>query len=518
MAENTTESIQMIAVRERSEGGFTIIEAMVAVTVLAAALVLSIQPVMSTLGIINQSRLVSTAENLAQAEIEQIRAIGYDDVGLPGVTPAGVLTPSREVVIEGSVYTIDLVITYAGSITGVDVVDGGGDGVPGAWDSGVDYKYVQVTVTPDDRAFDPVVMETIVAPPNVGAHEGIANVRVTVAPYEPFGTRTSEPLPTVRIHAPSLGTYRSIERVETVAFPGVKSGSYEIQLDVPGPWIIHPDDILESRNVVDAASATTTDVLLRIFLPGSVTFVVTDSETGASVTTSSIGLLRLGTEDETLLGRGETTVTGLVPDSYDIVVSAIGYHTKVLGSVSLPSAYPTTTDTVNIELDPNPNTFATVDIYVEDTTGRRISGAVVETDDPVTGHQGFTTDAYGHVQASLPEGFTSYVVAHSTNGYESANTSIDAAATTSVTITLNQPSPAGDLVVTGVSDGTVVYRPRSGTVWTEVQPNIDGEVVLALAAGKYDVGKLCSDGSIVGNMEISLRAGRTVTHRIESSC
>jgi type II secretory pathway pseudopilin PulG len=508
----------MIAVRERSESGFTIIEAMVAVTVLAAALVLSIQPVMSTLGIINQSRVVSTAENLAQAEIEQIRAIGYDDVGLPDATPGGVLTPSREVTIEGSVYTIDLAITYAGSVTGLNVVEGGGDGVPGAWDSGVDYKYVQVTVTPHDRAFDPVVMETIVAPPNIGAHEAIANVRVTIAPYEPFGTPTSEPLPTIRIAATGLGTYRSIERVESVVFAGVKVGTYDIALDVPGDWVIHPDDVLEGETVVVASPATTTDALVRVFLPATLTFVVTDAETGLSVTPSSITLTRVSVDEDRLLGPGETVATDLPPDTYNIAVSAVGYHTATFSSLQIPSNYPIRTDTLNVALEPTNNTFADVDIYVVDNNGLPIAGAVVETDDPVNGELGFITDAAGHTTASLPEGFPTYIIAHTDTGHESADTTIDAATTTSVTLTLLPPTPSGDLIVTGATDGTIVYRPYKSKTWIEVQPNADGEVSLALAYGKYEVAKLCSDGDVIGKKKVRVRTGRTTTQNIKYKC
>lgn len=80
-------------------------------------------------------RVVSVAENLAQAEIESIRALKYEDVGLPGRTPSGVLTEVRTVNVEGRAYLIEMDVEYAGSLTGLDVVPQGvtasrGPGMP----------------------------------------------------------------------------------------------------------------------------------------------------------------------------------------------------------------------------------------------------------------------------------------------------------------------------------------------------------------------------------------------------
>ena len=102
--------------------------------------------------------------------------------------------------VEGRTYDIVTAVSYAGSVTGLNVVPQGGDGVEGTWDPGVDYKVVKVTVTGSGREMDPVIMESIVSPPRVGAHEGIANARITVVPYEPFAPSTLT-LPTVKITA-----------------------------------------------------------------------------------------------------------------------------------------------------------------------------------------------------------------------------------------------------------------------------------------------------------------------------
>src|SRR4030067_82701 len=115
---------------------------MVALTILAVAIALTIQPVVASLQRIGDARVISVAENLAQAEIESLRALPYEEIGLPGRTPGGVLTAHHVVTVEGRSYDVALDVRYAGSVTGLDVIPQGGDGVQGSWDPGVDYKVV----------------------------------------------------------------------------------------------------------------------------------------------------------------------------------------------------------------------------------------------------------------------------------------------------------------------------------------------------------------------------------------
>ncbi|MEE9206450.1 MAG: prepilin-type N-terminal cleavage/methylation domain-containing protein, partial [Acidimicrobiia bacterium] len=206
--------------RPRLDDGFTIIEALVAVTILAIGIVLSIRPVMTALQAVSDSRVISVSENLAQAEIEVIHSLNYDQIGLPGRTPEGSLVENREINVAGRRYVLDLDIQYAGSITGLSVIPQGGDGVEGSFDYGVDYKVVKVTVTADGRESDPIVMETIIAPSRVGQHEGIANAKVHLAAHEPFAVSNFD-LPKLKIHAPPAAEIRSGVSADEQSWPAI---------------------------------------------------------------------------------------------------------------------------------------------------------------------------------------------------------------------------------------------------------------------------------------------------------
>ena len=77
----------------RDESGFSLPEGIMALTVLAIGIVMTIAPVLSGLDTLAEAKVNQVAANLGQAEIERIRSLDYADVGFPGSSPAGVLTP-----------------------------------------------------------------------------------------------------------------------------------------------------------------------------------------------------------------------------------------------------------------------------------------------------------------------------------------------------------------------------------------------------------------------------------------
>ncbi|MGD2052153.1 MAG: type II secretion system protein, partial [Acidimicrobiia bacterium] len=181
------------------EDGFTVIESIVAAGIMLIAIVISIVPVTFALRTIVRAQHTTVAENLAQARIEEVRSLQYTDIGHPDSAPTGILERTVDRDVEGRTYTVQTSVEYVGSATGLDVIPQGGDGVEGSYDVGVNYKYVQVRVSSPDDGVQPVQMDTIIAPPSMGALDNVAIVTVNVDRYEPYDPYDPFVYPTPRI-------------------------------------------------------------------------------------------------------------------------------------------------------------------------------------------------------------------------------------------------------------------------------------------------------------------------------
>ena len=69
---------------QRAEGGFSIIESMMAATILLIAIVLTVTPLAVSMRAIDRAKDTTIAENIAQARIEEVRSLRYNDVGNVG--------------------------------------------------------------------------------------------------------------------------------------------------------------------------------------------------------------------------------------------------------------------------------------------------------------------------------------------------------------------------------------------------------------------------------------------------
>jgi type II secretory pathway pseudopilin PulG len=437
------------------EGGFGVVESMVAVTVLAIALILSIQPLMASLSRLDGSQDLSVAEKLAQSEIESIRALGYDDVGLPGLTPSGVLQPSRSVQVGGRDYTVETEVRYAGSLTGLNVVTGGGDGVPGAWDPGVNYKVVTVTVTPVAPGSESVVMDAIVAPARIGALDGVASVRVTLARHEPFAASDLQ-WPSLKLQKSPLPDIRSGSHDEVQVFPAITVGTWTVQTDDASGWVIHPDDVLANRNRVEARIGAVGDAAFRVYRPATLMLSVENATTHQAVTNFTLSLLHVPSGTRTNYAAGVGTVANLVPDAYQVTVTASGYQTFTSASLNVPANYPDPAHRMTVSLVPlaPPGSGTTlpapyqVTFTVVDNTGRVVNGATVSVLLPSGSTVTGTTDANGRSVLNLTSGNCT-ATATTPWGHGEASATFNPATRNQVALWLTRPSGMGTGVLSG---------------------------------------------------------------------
>jgi len=539
-----------LQVRPRDDGGFTIVEALVAVTILAIAIVLSVQPVMTALRGVSDARVITASENLAQAEIEMIRSLDYEQVGLPGRTPSGGLTESRDITVEGRRYVLDVDVQYAGSVTGLDVIPQGGDGVEGTWDPGVDYKIATVTVTADGRESDPVVMETIVAPTQVGQHEGIANARVLLDAHEPFAV-SGEALPELQVQdSPTAPIESGMSATEQI-WPAIPPGEYTVTVHDANGWIIHPDDVVVGLDVLTVVAGATVETTLRVYRPATIEMEVFDIETSDPIPDASLTLTLLTDDSSTAFLPGEYTIGNIMPDTYDVKITAPGYEDWTLGSVNVPGAYPDPVHEITAYMTPFESSTTTtsssssststtsggsstttssttttttttlgrvpVEFVVVDNTGMVLAGADVDVTHSSDGPFSGVTNAFGKIVFNLLDG-EDYTAVGSTDWGHSPDTDPVSVGGWIDALELGRPGGYGYMRLEGGADAEFGYK-APGADWVLMPSNHEGKASFVSVEGWHRVGKRClANGEVYGVKWVYVNANENRSTSVSGWC
>ncbi|VAW03210.1 hypothetical protein MNBD_ACTINO02-3084 [hydrothermal vent metagenome] len=385
---------------KRAEGGFTIVESMMAAGILLIAIVLTITPLAISMRTIDRAKDTTVAENIAQARIEEVRSLAYDDVGNVGFAPDGILARSETRNVSGRDYTVETTVAYVGSLTGLNVVAQGGDGVEGTYDLGVNYKSIVVTVSPVVGTAKPVTMETIVSPPTIGALENVAVVQIDLDLYEPYGPY-GDPAPLVQITGPN--TYVSATAALTQYFAGVDLGTYTIQTFGSTDWLVDPVSISSGATSVDAIGGWNAKRTVRLYQPTSLTMTVTDKDTGLPITNAVLTVLNVSSGWSYTGSPGEYGFSDLVPDLYRVTAATSGYATSFV-DLDVPGLGGGTSASGTIELEAQ--SFTGVDyVFTVNYVGWNsyvINGAKVEVVHPTLGSWIGYTDEYGKVTLNIP--------------------------------------------------------------------------------------------------------------------
>ncbi len=270
--------------RFSDDRGFSIIESMMSLFVLALVITMVAVTVSSSLNHLRTTRVQAMASNLAQARVEDVRVLSYAEVGTVSGSPVGILPASETITVGGVDFAVAYVVAYEGSATGNDVIPGGGDGVPTGYNTGIDYKRVEITVTDAKGAMrNPIVMETIVAPPNAAAHDGLANIQLNLIP-------TSVPATTPALPGVCLMKYASVVRLGTpdaggiTFFPAVDPNGSTVGVDYEysgrigslcsteqGDWFVLQAAITSGDDAVHVNSGQTGTINLPISLKQELT-------------------------------------------------------------------------------------------------------------------------------------------------------------------------------------------------------------------------------------------------------
>jgi prepilin-type N-terminal cleavage/methylation domain-containing protein len=509
------------------DDGFTLVEALAALTVLSIAIVLTITPVLAGLNVLSDAKLATIASNLAQGRVEELRSLEYEEIGFPLGVPEGILQASETVTAQKIDFIVTTDVKYFGSINGLGekVVPQGGDGVEGLPDMGINYKEVTVTVSHHAGAVTPVVMQTIVAPPNIAAHEGKSNIIVELIKEEPatkppsavgypqvFLVRDTSPF------IPFGGTLAATQTFAGVPASGTGATDYYYyarlgatltSYEAANGWRIHPTDIDIETDRVHMGPTETATVPLRIYRPAEIVVELFDDSTLLPILVAGeLTVVYEGTPYTFNTSDPEWTGTAfhitelggapVVPGSYDMTATALGYSLETRTDVVVPEDYPT--DVVHeeafyLEL----STDAFLDVQVVDDSGTPISGASVTIDPESEAPFTLITDSSGWVSYSWAyDDFDVVIDVTSPHGHDPGSDFISDIEGVNVRV-ISLTAPANTGVITFHEDQPwrvqyFRYRPDGGAPddWTDVYPNASGEATVTVDAGAWDVQKVCT--------------------------
>lgn len=501
------------------EAGFTIVEAVVAAGILIIAVVLTVTPLVISMRALDRSKDVTISESLAQARIEQVRALQFDDIGHPGGAPSGILNPVETQAIEGASYQIETTVEFVGSLSGLNIIPQGGDGVEGAFDVGVNYKYIHVTVTRLDGSSPPVVMETFVAPPTVGGLENVAVVQVMVDRHEPYDP-SLDLTPAVRITGPQI--YTSPDPNPTQYFADVDPGGYTIGLVPSSGWTIHPESIDSGATSVTAVEGTNVQRTVRVYQPVSLDVDVIDDATGLPISTATLTATNQAYGPPISNGSGDYSFNGLIPDRYTVDAVAVGYSSASI-EVDVPGFGGGTSATATIRMVPQAFVGVDFDFYVDYSgwSSYYTAGALVTVTHATEGTFVGTTDETGHVIIELPastSGFT--VVASTLWGHgPAADTFATGPVAGALSLSLDKPGGTDRFALRNGADGPdgfFEYRVGAGS-WVRLPANDLGRATFIVPEDHGEVVELrtyCSAADYPGSPEAT--ATTTLDNRNKS--
>ena len=502
----------------RTDDGMTLIETVMAISVLAIALTLTIGPTLSSFGVLRDAKVIDVGQSMAQGRLEEIRQFNFDDIGVVGGTPNGIIPATEVRTVQGIAYNIATDIQWVGSNgtdSGYDISGIGADGVTGQQDFGRNYKWIQISVQPVDLSIDPMVFSTAITPDYVSSGvDGVGTVVVQLRKHEPVGSPSAASdwpsLYLVPIAGGALTPTSGIatsEQTFSNLTPNLGGGPYRLRLgstlaDVGGGgWRIHPSDLASFADQVAASAGRAVTVNLTIYKDVDLRVEVSGAPTvGGIAAPLERASLILGydgryvvVDDDDQAAPGVWNISEfegnpLIPGHYTIQIDSPGYVPYGALTVDVTEDYPTVTQRTEIvELDVAANNTAEMTFVVTGPDGQPVRGALVNINSDGYGPLVQTTDANGSVRFNLPVGSKSAptIVVQSPYGHEEQTVGLGPiVAWGTETIPLSTPSQHGLVVFVQGDFGYFQFLPfGSGANWSApVLPNVNGTVSAALPA------------------------------------
>jgi Tfp pilus assembly protein PilE len=448
----------------RGEAGFTLIEVVIA-GIMLAILSVPIAGMLSTTATMSRlDRERTGADQLAQAQIEQLRTLPYTQVGITGANPPGVLSASTTSSLpSGEAVTIATQVNWVA------------DPIPTAYVTNADYKKVVLTVTRNSDGAQLAQKTTYIASASAPPFAGSTWDQIK---RQVIDAVTNLPLPGASVNLTggpgAENRTATTDGSGTVLFPALTSSAggtpvFTLATTLSG-YNVFPDDISPgAASSVSSTAGVNSIGTVRMYKATSLT-VNLKANGGAAYTsgaTISVDSSRCGQTTVSIpSGSSSTTITtcnyatgksvplppnvsGQTPADADYFVTAWsnsgGFWVATPSTgVLVPSAYPTTlTQSVTLTFPVTTYTTTKVITVTVKKSGANDTNARVElTAGPAAVYLYATTNASGQASFTVPVTTTGFAFTGTANdmgaAWGTANTANITTSTTSpIALTVN---------------------------------------------------------------------------------
>ncbi len=373
----------------QARGGFTVIEVLVAVTVLLISAIAFVPLFVFIAEGSQANRARLTAANLATTAVEQIRSMPYNEVGTVGGNPPGAIQRTRTVTVNGMSFTITTDIWW--------VDDPGDDPAMGSDPIPYDYKRVRVTVSApglfNGSAAVTADLDTLVS--LEGEEEAFPGGNLRAVAIRGWRTSPGDKVPVEGVQVELTSGPDAPQSLWTddqgrALFAVLDAGTYTVEVDPSGiGMMVCPGQSPASKGVAEGAN---TEAEFEVEVPCRLALELKDAFTGLPVSASGTAML------DSPFNGGDRTVNftagadGVVPKElfgkiwpvgdgyagvYGLLVTARGYKTYKLEEAPDPKwsgrfSGPGETRAIPVALTP------TAAVGVTDSGGNPLPGVLVE--------------------------------------------------------------------------------------------------------------------------------------------
>jgi prepilin-type N-terminal cleavage/methylation domain-containing protein len=404
--------------RLRSERGFTLVEIVVGMVLLAIVTVPIAGVMTASVKAHEVAQERTLAEQAAAQQLEAVRALPYTSVGTIDGNPPGTLAASKTISAPGISATLTTKVSFVS------------DPTPTGFVTGADYKKVVVTVT-DAKGKRLTQASTYVAPSSRGAYGGALAALVRVQVVDVALNTPVVDAPVSLQTGPSAPRNDTTDASGTVVFAGLTanptSGStayYDVRTSPPGYETLADDLPPKGSAHVQLAPTQTFATVLRVYVPATISVQLLDA-TGAPYTGAATITVASPRGAQTFTtANGQLTVPSvagedLVPNlTYSVgATTPTGLWAPTVAKV-VPDAYPTvTTSSFALQLGSSVPPTRTLTVKTTNASGTALAGARVDvTGGPSQATLTATSSTSGQATFTVPSGSGYTVTATGPNG------------------------------------------------------------------------------------------------------